>query len=283
MARPSLESPQYYLNRDTSWLEFNRRVLEEAEDTGNPLLERLKFLAISASNLDEFFEIRVAAMVQQIEDGYNDATPDGLTLTAKRDLVARLTHQFVDQQYECWNERIRPSLAGNGIRVLTLDELDSDARQFVDRLGRQVFASINKNGGSPEQKRQQLQKMFTENMDIDWMGHFVLGPGWRQATEEQRKLARDTMLQSFYALRDRFLEELDLEAPDAPILMPGARRLRSDGAAAGARDWQQAEIAQKRRRRSGEDDHDKLLRELYDADVAKPKSPGGTGPTLGGA
>ena len=132
MARPSLESPQYYLNRDTSWLEFNRRVLEEAEDTGNPLLERLKFLAISASNLDEFFEIRVAAMVQQIEDGYNDATPDGLTLTAKRDLVARLTHQFVDEQYECWNERIRPSLAGNGIRVLTLDELDSDARQFVD-------------------------------------------------------------------------------------------------------------------------------------------------------
>ena len=80
MARLSLENPEYYLNRDTSWLAFNKRVLEEAEDEGNPLLERLRFLAISASNLDEFFEIRVAAMMQQIEDGYNEAGPDGLTL-----------------------------------------------------------------------------------------------------------------------------------------------------------------------------------------------------------
>ena len=90
MARLSLDNPEYYLNRDTSWLAFNERVLEEAEDAGNPLLERLKFLAISASNLDEFFEIRVAAMVQQIEDGYNEAGPDGLSLTDKRDILARL-------------------------------------------------------------------------------------------------------------------------------------------------------------------------------------------------
>src|SRR5271170_6126927 len=131
MARISLEDPQYYLNRDTSWLAFNRRVLEEAADENNPLLERLKFLAISASNLDEFFEIRVAAMMQQIEDGYNEAGPDGLTLTAKRDVLARLTHKFVDGQYECWNT-LRPALAEHGIRVLSLHELDADARRFVD-------------------------------------------------------------------------------------------------------------------------------------------------------
>src|SRR5580692_5126889 len=131
MARLSLENPAYYLNRDTSWLAFNRRVLEEAQDEGNPLLERLKFLSISASNLDEFFEVRVAAMLQQIEDGYNEAGPDGLTLTEKREILARQCHKFVDDQYECWNA-LRPALAEHGIRVLSLHELDAEARRFVD-------------------------------------------------------------------------------------------------------------------------------------------------------
>jgi polyphosphate kinase len=132
MARISLEDPQQYLNRDTSWLAFNRRVLEEAEDESNPLLERVKFLAISASNLDEFFEIRVAAMVQQIEDGYNEAGPDGITLVQKRELLGKLSHEFVDDQYDCWNERLRPALAATGIRVLALHELDAAALRFVD-------------------------------------------------------------------------------------------------------------------------------------------------------
>jgi polyphosphate kinase len=132
MARISLDNPQFYLNRDTSWLAFNRRVLEEAEDESNPLLERLKFLAISASNLDEFFEIRVAALVQQIEDGFNEAGPDGLTLMEKRDVLAKLSHEFVDEQYECWSDRLRPSLAEHGIRVLGLHELEPEARRFVD-------------------------------------------------------------------------------------------------------------------------------------------------------
>ena len=133
MARPSLDNPAYYLNRDTSWLAFNRRVLEEAEDENNPELERLKFLAISASNLDEFFEIRVAAMVQQIEDGYNEAGPDGLTLVDRRDALVRLTHEFVDDQYECWNSKLRPALGENGIRVLSLHELDPVAQRFVEQ------------------------------------------------------------------------------------------------------------------------------------------------------
>src|SRR3954465_7571563 len=132
MPRISLDNPEYFLNRDTSWLAFNRRVLEEAEDEGNPLLERLKFLSISASNLDEFFEVRVAAMMQQIEDGYNEAGPDGLTLSAKRDILNKLTHEFVDDQYGCWNDGLRPALAEQGIRVLGLHELGAEAMRFVD-------------------------------------------------------------------------------------------------------------------------------------------------------
>src|SRR5881392_2986718 len=131
MARASLDNSAYYLNREASWLAFNRRVLEAAQDHHNPLLERLKFLSISASNLDEFFEVRVAGLVQQIEDGYTEAGPDGLTLVEERDLVSDELHQFVGDQYRCWNERLRPQLSEKGIRVLGLHELDDNARAFV--------------------------------------------------------------------------------------------------------------------------------------------------------
>jgi polyphosphate kinase len=132
MSRISLDNPAYYINREISWLAFNRRVLEEAEDEANPLLERVKFLSITASNLDEFVEVRVAGMVQQIEDGYTEGGPDGLTLLEERNVVSRDMHEFVDDQYRCWNDKLRPALADNGIRVLSIDELDSKARAFVD-------------------------------------------------------------------------------------------------------------------------------------------------------
>ena len=133
MVRPSLDNSANYINREASWLAFNRRVLEEAEDAGNPILERVKFLAITASNLDEFFEVRVAGLVQQIEDGYTEAGPDGLTLLEEREVVSRESHELVDDQYHCWNEQLRPLLTENGIRVLGLHELDTRAREFVDQ------------------------------------------------------------------------------------------------------------------------------------------------------
>jgi polyphosphate kinase len=133
MARPSLENPAYYINRESSWLAFNRRVLEEAEDEANPLLERLKFLAITASNLDEFFEVRVAGLVQQIEDGYTEAGPEGLSLLQEREAVSNLAHDFVNDQYQCWNDDLRPLLARNGIRVLGIDELDPKDLEFVEQ------------------------------------------------------------------------------------------------------------------------------------------------------
>jgi polyphosphate kinase len=131
MARASVDNPAHYINRELSWLKFNRRVLEEAQDESNPLLERLKFLSISASNLDEFFEVRIAGLVQQIEDGYTEAGPDGLTILDQRDSVSEEVHNFVADQYLCWNEQLRPQLAEKGIRVLGLHELDDNARAFV--------------------------------------------------------------------------------------------------------------------------------------------------------
>ena len=132
MVRPGLDSPTAFINREASWLNFNWRVLEEAQDALNPLLERLKFLAISASNLDEFFEVRVGGLLQQLEDGYNATTPDGLTMVEERELLNRLTHEFVDEQYSCWNQQLRPKLAEQGIRVLSIDQLDDDVLAYVD-------------------------------------------------------------------------------------------------------------------------------------------------------
>src|SRR5438477_12686366 len=107
MSRTTLDDPAYYINRELSWLAFNRRVLEEAEDETNPLLERVKFLSITASNLDEFVEVRVAGMVQQIEDGYTECGPDGLILLEQRDLVLEELHQFYADRYQTWNDQLR--------------------------------------------------------------------------------------------------------------------------------------------------------------------------------
>ena len=132
MVRATLNNRATLLNREASWLKFNGRVLEEAGDLRNPLLERVKFLAISASNLDEFFEVRVGGLLQQLEDGHNSTTPDGLTMVEERELIKDVTHDFVEEQYSCWNERLRPELAEQGIRVLGIDELDEAALAFVD-------------------------------------------------------------------------------------------------------------------------------------------------------
>src|SRR4051794_2178693 len=128
----SVSDPSLYINRETSWLAFNRRVLEEANDENNPLLERVKFLAISASNLDEFFEVRVAGLLQRIEEGYIDAGPDALSAQQERELIAQETHEFVQEQYDCWNRKLIPALAKDNIRVLDLKDLDSEQEAFID-------------------------------------------------------------------------------------------------------------------------------------------------------
>jgi polyphosphate kinase len=117
-----------FIGRDESWLGFNRRVLEEAQDRDNPLLERVKFLAITASNLDEFVEIRVAGIMQRIEDGYMDPGFDGLTPQQTLDIVVADTHKFVRDQYRCWTEDLRPALYESGIRVLEWGDVDETAR-----------------------------------------------------------------------------------------------------------------------------------------------------------
>jgi polyphosphate kinase len=129
MKRLSLDDPRYYFNRHVQWLEFKRRVLEEARDIGNPLLERVKFLAITANNLDEFVEVRVSSFLQRIEHGAQDTGPDGLTAQQELERVSAAMQVFVHDQYKCWNEELLPALAKQAICVLPISELDSKASQ----------------------------------------------------------------------------------------------------------------------------------------------------------
>ena len=123
-----------YFSRDESWLRFNLRVLEEAQDTANPLLERVKFLAISASNLDEFVEIRVAGLLQRIEDGMNAPDEGGLTPEQRLDRMAERMREFVDAQYRCWNKQLLPALKEQRICVLRWAKLSDEARAHAEKF-----------------------------------------------------------------------------------------------------------------------------------------------------
>ena len=115
--------PAHFLNRELSWLEFNQRVLDEAFDKKNPLLERVKFFCITSSNLDEFFEVRVAGIKQQMESGVVEDSVDGMTATENFRAIHKRTHRMVAELYRCWREQLRPSLAKHGIRFLSFDDL----------------------------------------------------------------------------------------------------------------------------------------------------------------
>jgi polyphosphate kinase len=135
-AKKATEKPveSLFFSRDESWMRFNQRVLEEAQDETNPLLERVKFLAITASNLDEFVEIRVAGFLQRIEDGYNLAQPPdegGLTPQERLDGLMERIRCFVDDQYKCWNEQLLPAMHAQKIRVLRWNELSEKARALA--------------------------------------------------------------------------------------------------------------------------------------------------------
>ena len=126
-------NPENFINRELSWLEFNRRVLEEAQDPSQPLIERVKFLAIVSSNLDEFFEIRVAGIKQQIKSETSEVGPDGLSPTETFDRIQKTVRELVATQYELWNNELLPELAKNGINVREMGELSAKRAAWARR------------------------------------------------------------------------------------------------------------------------------------------------------
>jgi polyphosphate kinase len=129
-------SAENYLNRELSWLEFNARVLEEAADPTNPWLERVKFLSIVSSNLDEFFEVRVAGLQQQLYAGLEpqDFTPDGLAPAVQLAKISERVHEIVGEQYRLLHQELIGGLKENGIEWVRLEELSRAERTYVDSL-----------------------------------------------------------------------------------------------------------------------------------------------------
>lgn len=112
-----------YFNRELSWLAFNRRVLEQAQSDRHPLLERVRFLAIVSSNLDEFFEIRVAGLIQQVDSGVTESSLDGLGAREQLRRIHSVVASIVEDQYHCWQKQIVPALAGENILIRSIDDL----------------------------------------------------------------------------------------------------------------------------------------------------------------
>ncbi len=132
-----------YTNRELSWLDFNERVLAIAEDPTTPLLERTKFLAIYSSNLDEFFQVRVAGLKEQQAAGVRTVSPDGLSATDQLEMIRRRVLGLSERQSRCFHESVAPALEEAGIAFSSYDSLDDDDRKYLDEQFRErVFPVV---------------------------------------------------------------------------------------------------------------------------------------------
>jgi len=129
-------APETFINRELSWLDFNARVLEEAQDPTNPLLERIKFLSIFSTNLDEFFMVRISGLREQaLGDGApQDYSPDGMTPEAQLAAVAVRTQELVAMQYRCWNEQLLPELSQAGLQIVHPEQLTPEQHAGLDQF-----------------------------------------------------------------------------------------------------------------------------------------------------
>ncbi|MEJ2540322.1 MAG: hypothetical protein P8188_10170 [Gemmatimonadota bacterium] len=135
-----LDDPSLYFNRELSWLDFNWRVLHQARDLRNPLLERVRFLAITQSNLDEFIRKRVGGLKRQEEAGVRELSPDGRTPEEQVDLIRRAIAEMLEGMSRTWNQHLVPALRREGIVIRGYDELEEEDREWLREFFRdQVY------------------------------------------------------------------------------------------------------------------------------------------------
>ena len=135
-----IEDEPTLIDRDFSWLEFNRRVLEEAKEPSVPLLERVKFLAIFSSNLDEFFMVRVAVLKRRANN--SGTASDGVTGTSVLTAISQKVHELAEEQHLCFLDTILPQLTNEGIHLLRPEEISRDQEQFLEDYFRKTLYPI---------------------------------------------------------------------------------------------------------------------------------------------
>jgi polyphosphate kinase len=140
MVMDNFDREEYFSNRELSWLLFNERVLEEARDKDNPLLERVKFLSITASNLDEFFMVRVASLIDMLNVGYDKPDASGLKTQQQLTAISEAAHQMISQQYTTYNRMLKKMLNEKNIHILEIGELSQKQLEFIDHyFNREVY------------------------------------------------------------------------------------------------------------------------------------------------
>lgn len=127
------DQPSNFSNRELSWMEFNKRILGEAKDKTNPLFERMKFLSITASNLDEFFMVRIASLKDMVNAQYDKRDIAGMTALEQLEALYKVTHEFIEKQYSVYTRSLLPKLRDAGLWIVNYDELTEDEVEYLDQ------------------------------------------------------------------------------------------------------------------------------------------------------
>jgi polyphosphate kinase len=220
---PALDSPELYTNRELSWLQFNERVLELAEDERTPLLERVKFLAIYANNLDEFFMVRVAGLHDQVDAGIDARGPDGLSPGETIERITERTRELGVRQARQWEQHVRPALAEHGIRVIDCADCEAAELEAIDRLfAEQIFPVLTPLAVGPGRPFP-----YISNLSLS-IAVWLRDPDTRAETFARVKVPKEVLPRFLDIGDETFVPLEDVIARHLDGLFPGMEILRHD-------------------------------------------------------
>jgi polyphosphate kinase len=220
---PTLDSPELFSNRELSWLQFNERVLELAEDERTPLLERVKFCAIYASNLDEFFMVRVAGLHDQVDAGIDARGVDGLSPSETLDRIGERNRELGARHSRVWDEELSPALAEQGIRVVDCARCNPDELQAIDRIfAEQIFPVLTPLAVGPGRPFP-----YISNLSLS-LAVWLRDPVSRAETFARVKVPKEVLPRFVTIGGGMFVALEDIIARHLDSLFPGMEILRHD-------------------------------------------------------